>query len=249
MPDVPPTDESPDDASREPDPLALARDIADSYRGAGTPPLRRRRRRPTSTGGRRNRDDPVPVSDLMGGHPSLIPAIDHDTTTLLVFVGTNPVVSHGHLASLSDPVVRLRHLTSGDREVWVLDPRRTETARLATRHLEVRPGGDYAFFAHAIRDDLSRRWTASYDDTAAIGRLYRRQDEVGTPYCVTVDVQTVGDRGKGEAGDGRVTIRDRDSMEQIRVPVPELVGVLGELMAGSDWSRVASRFGSGAPKA
>ena len=57
-----------------------------------------------------------------------------------------------------------------------------------------------------------------YDDTAAIGRLYRRQDEVGTPYCVTVDVQTVGDRDKGETGDGRVTIRDRDCMEQVRVP-------------------------------
>jgi anaerobic selenocysteine-containing dehydrogenase len=94
------------------------------------------------------------VSDLMGGHPSLIPAIDHDETTLLVFVGTNPVVSHGHLASLSDPVVRLRHLASEGREVWVLDPRRTETARLATRHLAVRPGGDYALFAYAIRELL-----------------------------------------------------------------------------------------------
>jgi anaerobic selenocysteine-containing dehydrogenase len=91
------------------------------------------------------------VSDLMGGHPSLIPAIDHDTTTMIVFVGTNPVVSHGHLASLSDPVVRLRHLSRDGREVWVLDPRRTETARLANRHLAVRPGGDYAVFAHAIR--------------------------------------------------------------------------------------------------
>jgi len=102
--------------------------------------------------------------------------------------------------------------------------------------------------AHAIRDDLSRRWTASYDDTAAIGRLYRRQDEVGTPYCVTVDVQTVGDPDKGEAGDGRVTIRDRDSMEQIRVPVPELVSVISELMAGAEWARVAPRFASESPK-
>jgi len=71
--------------------------------------------------------------------------------------------------------------------------------------------------AHAIRDELSRDLTVVYDDTAAIGRLYRRQDEVGTPYCVTVDVQTVGDSDKGEPADGKVTIRDRDSMEQIRV--------------------------------
>src|SRR5438105_10886260 len=69
--------------------------------------------------------------------------------------------------------------------------------------------------AHAIRDELSKDWSVVYDDTAAIGRLYRRQDEVGTPYCVTVDVQTVGDPAKGEIGDRKATIRDRDSMEQI----------------------------------
>jgi len=96
--------------------------------------------------------------------------------------------------------------------------------------------------AGAIRNDLARRWTAYYDDTAAIGRLYRRQDEVGTPYCVTVDVQTVGDPEKGEAGDGRVTIRDRDSMEQVRVPIPELATVLGDLLGGGEWSVVSSRF-------
>jgi glycyl-tRNA synthetase len=97
--------------------------------------------------------------------------------------------------------------------------------------------------AQAIRDELARRWTAYYDDTAAIGRLYRRQDEVGTPYCVTVDVRTVGDAEKGETGDGQVTVRDRDSMEQIRVPIPELVPVLGGLLGGQGWERVAARFG------
>src|SRR5437870_12692363 len=57
---------------------------------------------------------------------------------------------------------------------------------------------DHVRTAHAIRDELSLDLTVVYDDTAAIGRLYRRQDEVGTPYCVTVDVQTVGDQAKGE---------------------------------------------------
>jgi glycyl-tRNA synthetase len=98
--------------------------------------------------------------------------------------------------------------------------------------------------ARAIRDELALTWTAHYDDTAAIGRLYRRQDEVGTPYCVTVDVQTVGDRDTGEAGDGRVTVRDRDSMEQMRVPIPELGPVLGALLGGQEWGRVAARFGT-----
>ncbi len=96
--------------------------------------------------------------------------------------------------------------------------------------------------AWAIRDALARRWTAVYDDTAAIGRLYRRQDEVGTPYCVTVDVRTVGDLAKGEAGDRRVTIRDRDSMGQIRVPVVELEPVFAELLGGGAWSVVAARY-------
>ena len=79
------------------------------------------------------------------------------------------------------------------------------------------------------------------DDTAAIGRLYRRQDEVGTPYCVTVDVQTVGDPVKGEAGDGRVTIRNRDSMGQVRVPVPGADRVFAELL-GECRAAVAARY-------
>lgn len=53
-----------------------------------------------------------------------------------------------------------------------------------------------------------------YDDTASIGRLYRRQDEIGTPYCVTVDVETLSD--------GQVTIRDRDTMQQLRLPIARL---------------------------
>ncbi|MFQ5829705.1 MAG: glycine--tRNA ligase [Candidatus Methylomirabilia bacterium] len=96
--------------------------------------------------------------------------------------------------------------------------------------------------ARSIRDELARRWMTVYDDTAAIGRLYRRQDEVGTPYCVTVDVQTVGDPGSGGSGDNRVTIRERDSMSQIRVPVFELGLVFQELLAGQLWAEVVSRY-------
>jgi len=97
--------------------------------------------------------------------------------------------------------------------------------------------------ALTIRDELSRRFTTVYDDTAAIGRLYRRQDEVGTAYCVTVDVQTVGDTDKGEAADGKVTIRDRDSMEQIRVTASQLGGVVGDLLGGQRWAEVAAEVG------
>ena len=96
--------------------------------------------------------------------------------------------------------------------------------------------------AHTIRGTLARHWRVVYDDTAAIGRLYRRQDEVGTPYCVTVDVQTVGDTERGETGDDRVTIRERDSMEQIRVPIAELTPVFRELFDGAVWSQVSGRY-------
>jgi glycyl-tRNA synthetase len=61
---------------------------------------------------------------------------------------------------------------------------------------------------------------AVYDDTAGIGKLYRRQDEVGTPFCLTVDHQSLEDN--------QVTIRDRDTMAQERVPIPELVATLGK---------------------
>ena len=54
-----------------------------------------------------------------------------------------------------------------------------------------------------------------YDETQAIGRRYRRQDEIGTPLCVTVDFETVDDHA--------VTIRDRDTTEQVRVPIDEVV--------------------------
>jgi glycyl-tRNA synthetase len=65
--------------------------------------------------------------------------------------------------------------------------------------------------AQRILADLKRDTMAVYDDTAAIGKLYRRQDEIGTPWCVTVDVDSLED--------GAVTVRDRDSMTQERVPV------------------------------
>jgi len=69
--------------------------------------------------------------------------------------------------------------------------------------------------AGEIFNDLKMRWTAAYDEVASIGRRYRRQDEIGTPYCVTVDFDTV-------EKDNSVTVRDRDTMEQERVSVEEL---------------------------
>jgi glycyl-tRNA synthetase len=74
--------------------------------------------------------------------------------------------------------------------------------------------------AKGIASELRPDMMTMYDDTASIGRLYRRQDEIGTPFCITVDVETLEDNA--------VTIRDRDSMEQIRVPVLEVRDTLLE---------------------
>ncbi|MGH7816571.1 MAG: glycine--tRNA ligase, partial [Candidatus Binatia bacterium] len=94
--------------------------------------------------------------------------------------------------------------------------------------------------AHKLCAELRRRWHSVYDDTASIGRLYRRQDEVGTPFCVTVDVQTVGD--DQSAADDQVTIRDRDTMEQIRVGLTALPTVMEKLMAG-EWAEIYREHG------
>jgi len=59
-----------------------------------------------------------------------------------------------------------------------------------------------------------------YDDAQSIGRRYRRQDEIGTPFCVTIDFETLQDQA--------VTIRDRDTMAQVRVPIANLVQALKE---------------------
>jgi len=69
-----------------------------------------------------------------------------------------------------------------------------------------------------------------YDETGAIGRRYRRQDEVGTPYCVTVDFESLGE-GDDPSEKGTVTLRERDSMEQRRMKIEELREFLLEQIA------------------
>ena len=64
--------------------------------------------------------------------------------------------------------------------------------------------------------------TCFYDEKGAVGRRYRRQDEAGTPYCVTVDGQTLEDQ--------TVTVRQRDSMEQVRIATDQLKGFLRDKM-------------------
>lgn len=68
--------------------------------------------------------------------------------------------------------------------------------------------------AEKVYQQLLKQYNVEYDDTGSIGKRYRRQDEIGTPYCLTVDFDTETDQS--------VTIRDRDSMEQVRIPLSQL---------------------------
>ena len=85
--------------------------------------------------------------------------------------------------------------------------------------------------AMEIRNELSKYFMVDYDETGSIGKRYRREDEIGTPYCITVDFDTVGDEAKGIAADHCVTVRDRDTMEQVRLPIDQLKSWLEEKIA------------------
>ena len=77
--------------------------------------------------------------------------------------------------------------------------------------------------AKEILSGLKKRFSVTYDEAGSIGKRYRRQDEIGTPYCITIDFDTLED--------GTVTVRDRDSMEQIRLPAEGLADFLAEKTA------------------
>ncbi len=74
--------------------------------------------------------------------------------------------------------------------------------------------------ARGLADELRKRWNVVFDDAGAIGRRYRRQDEIGTPFCVTIDFDTLDDDA--------VTVRHRDSMEQERIGLDSVVGWLAQ---------------------
>lgn len=99
------------------------------------------------------------AAELVTGHAMVLPQWNPespDEPTLAILLGHNPVVSHGYLntSSFTDPTRRIRAFRSRGGEVWVLDPRRTETAARADRHLALRPGTDAALLAWLVREIL-----------------------------------------------------------------------------------------------
>lgn len=79
--------------------------------------------------------------------------------------------------------------------------------------------------ARGLFDKLRVRWNCQFDTSGAIGRRYRRADEIGTPFCITVDFETI-------EKDNAVTIRDRDTTKQVRIPMDEVVAYLTKAIDG-----------------
>jgi glycyl-tRNA synthetase len=99
--------------------------------------------------------------------------------------------------------------------------------RLAPIKVAVLPLSRNADLSPKARDvaaTVRKRWNADFDDAGAIGRRYRRQDEIGTPYCVTVDFDTLNDQA--------VTVRERDTMKQERIGTDKLIAYLSERLGG-----------------
>ena len=107
------------------------------------------------------------------------------------------------------------------RTVLRLDPR---LAPVKVAVLPLSRNADLSPKARDLAAALRKRWNTDFDDASAIGRRYRRQDEIGTPYCVTVDFDTLEDQA--------VTIRDRDTMKQERIGLDNVLAYLSERLEG-----------------
>ena len=103
------------------------------------------------------------------------------------------------------------------RTVLRLDPR-IAPYKVAVLPLSKKP--ELIGPSQEVLEILQPQWMCDYDQTQAIGRRYRRQDEIGTPYCVTIDFDTLDDQA--------VTVRERDTMTQERIPIAGLVDYLSE---------------------
>jgi glycyl-tRNA synthetase len=107
------------------------------------------------------------------------------------------------------------------RTVLRLDPR---IAPVKAAVLPLSRNAELSPKAKALAADLRRNWNVDFDDSGAIGRRYRRQDEIGTPYCVTVDFESLDDDA--------VTVRERDSMSQERIAMDRITSYFAERFVG-----------------
>lgn len=94
------------------------------------------------------------AAEMVTGISGLEPRADLDRTPLVLFIGTNPVISHTRTINMHAPTAAMREMRARGAELWVLDPRRTETAQRSDGHIAARPGTDYAILGYVIRELL-----------------------------------------------------------------------------------------------
>jgi glycyl-tRNA synthetase len=107
------------------------------------------------------------------------------------------------------------------RAVMRLDPR---LAPVKVAVLPLSRNADLSPKARDLATQLRKNWNVEFDDAGAIGRRYRRQDEIGTPFCITIDFESLDDHA--------VTIRERDSMEQSRIALDQVEAWLAPRLLG-----------------
>ena len=107
------------------------------------------------------------------------------------------------------------------RAVMKLDPR---LAPVKVAVLPLSRNADLSPKAKDLAMELRKNWNVDFDDAGAIGRRYRRQDEIGTPFCITVDFESLDDQA--------VTIRERDTMAQSRIAIDQVQNYLAPKLLG-----------------
>jgi glycyl-tRNA synthetase len=124
------------------------------------------------------------------------------------YVASEPSVGIGRIFTmvLADSIIQEK-----ERIVLKISPK-LAAYKIAVFPLMNKP--ELSKIARKVHDKLRTGFSSFYDDGGSIGRRYRRQDEIGTPYCITIDYQTIKDK--------TVTVRERDSMKQKRVKISEL---------------------------
>jgi anaerobic selenocysteine-containing dehydrogenase len=108
------------------------------------------------------------IEALMIGVPNLHPRADFERTNLVIYIGINPMVSHGHIIGMPNPATMIRAVAERG-EVWVIDPVATETAKFATHHMAPWPGSDYAILGYLIRELLRNGASQAVLECHAVG--------------------------------------------------------------------------------
>lgn len=108
------------------------------------------------------------VASAVGGFPGFSPRPDYDNANLVMYIGINPMVSHGHTIAMPNPARTIRAAAKRG-EVWVIDPLHTQTAGFASKHVAPRPGTDYAILAYLVRELLRAGADRALLDSSTVG--------------------------------------------------------------------------------